>query len=146
MHEDAVGALKNTAEVVYLRVAKPNNLYLTNNYNPPDLTSSEYTAHRNADNFTDITLQTQQNKHLCLRVSHLFSSKIQWQTLVNPALTQFLVIFVCVHPSAYSPHLDTDLGHPNFLASDYPQALTPTSPSRFSPVLHGLLGDDDLPR
>lgn len=43
MHEDAVGALKNTAEVVYLRVAKPNNMYLTNNYNPPDLTSSEYT-------------------------------------------------------------------------------------------------------
>ncbi|XP_077062830.1 disks large homolog 4 isoform X5 [Siphateles boraxobius] len=86
MHEDAVGALKNTAEVVYLRVAKPNNLYLTNNYNPPDLTST------------------------------------------------------------YSPHMDSDLGHPNFLASDYPQALTPTSPSRFSPVLHGLMGDDDLPR
>uniref|UniRef100_A0A672LQC0 Discs large MAGUK scaffold protein 4 n=1 Tax=Sinocyclocheilus grahami TaxID=75366 RepID=A0A672LQC0_SINGR len=85
MHEDAVGTLKNTAEVVYLRVAKPNNLYLTS-YNPPDLTST------------------------------------------------------------YSPHLDTDLGHPNFLASDYPQALTPTSPSRFSPVLHGLMGDDDLPR
>uniref|UniRef100_A0A672LQD0 Discs large MAGUK scaffold protein 4 n=1 Tax=Sinocyclocheilus grahami TaxID=75366 RepID=A0A672LQD0_SINGR len=84
MHEDAVGTLKNTAEVVYLRVAKPNNLYLTS-YNPPDLTT-------------------------------------------------------------YSPHLDTDLGHPNFLASDYPQALTPTSPSRFSPVLHGLMGDDDLPR
>ncbi|XP_028838238.1 disks large homolog 4 isoform X2 [Denticeps clupeoides] len=86
MHEDAVGALKNTGEVVYLRVAKPNNLYLTNTYNPPDLTST------------------------------------------------------------YSPHMDTDLGHPNFLGSDYPQALTPTSPSRFSPVLHGLLGDDDFPR
>ncbi|XP_052412594.1 disks large homolog 4 isoform X4 [Carassius gibelio] len=85
MHEDAVGTLKNTAEVVYLRVAKPNNLFLTS-YNPPDLTST------------------------------------------------------------YSPHLDTDLGHQNFLASDYPQALTPTSPSRFSPVLHGLMGDDDLPR
>lgn len=41
MHEDAVGALKNTAEVVYLRVAKPNNLFLANSYNPPDLTSSE---------------------------------------------------------------------------------------------------------
>lgn len=42
MHEDAVGALKNTAEVVYLRVAKPNNLFLTNSYNPPDLTSSKH--------------------------------------------------------------------------------------------------------
>uniref|UniRef100_A0A672LW44 Discs large MAGUK scaffold protein 4 n=1 Tax=Sinocyclocheilus grahami TaxID=75366 RepID=A0A672LW44_SINGR len=78
MHEDAVGTLKNTAEVVYLRVAKPNNLYLTS-YNPPDLTSSEYTAHRSA-------------------------------------------------------------------ASQKEHSLTPTSPSRFSPVLHGLMGDDDLPR
>uniref|UniRef100_A0A3P8YRT5 Discs large MAGUK scaffold protein 4 n=1 Tax=Esox lucius TaxID=8010 RepID=A0A3P8YRT5_ESOLU len=84
MHEDAVAALKNTAEVVYLRVAKPNNLYL-NTYNPPDLTT-------------------------------------------------------------YSPHMDTDLGHPTYLGSDYPQALTPTSPSRFSPVLHGMMGDEDLPR
>lgn len=41
MHEDAVGALKNTAEVVYLRVAKPNNLFLTNSHNHPDLTSSK---------------------------------------------------------------------------------------------------------
>ncbi|XP_072302357.1 disks large homolog 4 isoform X2 [Eucyclogobius newberryi] len=85
MHEDAVGALKNTAEVVYLRVAKPNNLFLTNSYNPPDLTST------------------------------------------------------------YS-HMDTDLSHPNYLGSDYPQALTPTSPSRFSPVLHSMMGDDDIPR
>uniref|UniRef100_A0AAQ5YF34 Discs, large homolog 4a (Drosophila) n=1 Tax=Amphiprion ocellaris TaxID=80972 RepID=A0AAQ5YF34_AMPOC len=84
MHEDAVGALKNTAEVVYLRVAKPNNLFLTNSYNPPDLTST------------------------------------------------------------YS-HMDTELSHPNYLGSDYPQALTPTSPSRFSPVLHGIMGDDDIP-
>ncbi|KAG9339006.1 hypothetical protein JZ751_024404 [Albula glossodonta] len=88
MHEDAVGALKNTAEVVYLRVAKATNLYLTNTYNPPDITSS------------------------------------------------------------YS-HLDNELAHPNYLSSDYPQALTPTSPSRYSPILNahmGMLGDDDIPR
>ena len=51
----------------------------------------------------------------------------------------------CVSP-AYSPHMDTDLGHPNYMGSDYPQALTPTSPSRFSPILQSLMGDDDLPR
>lgn len=50
MHEDAVGALKNTAEVVYLRVAKPNNLFLTNSYNPPDLTNSKSVSKRNAGN------------------------------------------------------------------------------------------------
>lgn len=50
MHEDAVGALKNTAEVVYLRVAKPNNLFLTNSYNPPDLTSSKTTCDTSGTN------------------------------------------------------------------------------------------------
>ncbi|KAJ8275468.1 hypothetical protein COCON_G00072200 [Conger conger] len=82
MHEDAVAALKNTAEVVYLRVAKPTSLYLTNSYNPPDITSS------------------------------------------------------------YS-HLDNELGHPNYLTSDYPQSLTPTSPSHYSPVMGmhpGMMG------
>ncbi|KAJ8266195.1 hypothetical protein GJAV_G00127580, partial [Gymnothorax javanicus] len=88
MHEDAVAALKNTAEVVYLRVAKPASLYLNNSYNQPDITSS------------------------------------------------------------YS-HLDNEMGHPNYLSSDYPQALTPTSPSHYSPILgmhQGMLGDDDIPR
>lgn len=55
-------------------------------------------------------------------------------------------IFVCMYLlSAYS-HMDTELSHPGYLGSDYPQALTPTSPSRFSPVLHGMMGDDDIPR
>uniref|UniRef100_A0A6Q2XDV8 Discs, large homolog 4a (Drosophila) n=1 Tax=Esox lucius TaxID=8010 RepID=A0A6Q2XDV8_ESOLU len=35
MHEDAVAALKNTGEVVYLRVAKPSNML---QYSPPDIT------------------------------------------------------------------------------------------------------------
>ncbi|KAG9346424.1 hypothetical protein JZ751_006735 [Albula glossodonta] len=78
--------LANTAEVVYLRVAKPTSLYSTDTYNPPDLTSS------------------------------------------------------------YSPHLDNEMGHPNYLASEYPQALTPTSPRRYSPIPKGMLGDDDIPR
>ncbi|XP_064185116.1 disks large homolog 4 isoform X6 [Anguilla rostrata] len=86
MHEDAVGALKNTAEVVYLRVAKPTTLYPTDSYNPPDLTSS------------------------------------------------------------YSPHMDNEMGHPNYLTSEYPQALTPTSPRRYSPIPKGMMGDDDIPR
>ncbi|XP_053542397.1 disks large homolog 4 isoform X1 [Ictalurus punctatus] len=44
MHEDAVVALKNTAEVVFLRVSKASNLYTQDTYNPPDITSS-YSAH-----------------------------------------------------------------------------------------------------
>ncbi|KAK9954811.1 hypothetical protein ABG768_016852 [Culter alburnus] len=78
MHEDAVAALKNTGEVVYLRVAKTLHLHHQDAYNPPDITSS------------------------------------------------------------YPPHMDM---------SDYPQALSPSSPRRYSPIPKGLLlGDEDIPR
>uniref|UniRef100_A0A6Q2X3B1 Discs, large homolog 4a (Drosophila) n=1 Tax=Esox lucius TaxID=8010 RepID=A0A6Q2X3B1_ESOLU len=76
MHEDAVAALKNTGEVVYLRVAKPSNML---QYSPPDITS----------------------------------------------------------------YMDPDMG-PNYL--DYPQSsLPPPSPRRYSPIPHGMMGDDDIP-
>ncbi|XP_063305901.1 disks large homolog 4 isoform X1 [Pelobates fuscus] len=39
MHEDAVAALKNTSDIVYLKVAKPTNVYLNDSYAPPDITT-----------------------------------------------------------------------------------------------------------
>uniref|UniRef100_A0A8L0DUH7 Disks large homolog 4 n=1 Tax=Oncorhynchus mykiss TaxID=8022 RepID=A0A8L0DUH7_ONCMY len=82
MHEDAVSALKNTAEVVYLRVAKPSHLYTPDQYSPPDLTCT-YTPLHNVG--------------------------------------------------------------PNYL--DYPQSsLPPPSPRRYSPIPHGMMGEDDIPR
>lgn len=41
LHEDAVSALKNTGEVVYLKVATPTSQYIhhVDRYSPPDLTS-----------------------------------------------------------------------------------------------------------
>lgn len=68
-----------------------------------------------------------------------------WSTIKSMCLVRYTSFgFVLIFP-AYS-HMDTELSHPNYLGSDYPQALTPTSPSRFSPVLHGMMGDDDIPR
>ncbi|KAG8445104.1 hypothetical protein GDO86_010029 [Hymenochirus boettgeri] len=39
-HEDAVTALKNTSDFVYLKVAKPTTMYMNDNYAPPDITNS----------------------------------------------------------------------------------------------------------
>ncbi|XP_061835172.1 discs large homolog 1-like protein isoform X3 [Nerophis lumbriciformis] len=39
-HEHAVTALKNTPDVVYLKVAKPNSVFITDTFGPPDLTNS----------------------------------------------------------------------------------------------------------
>lgn len=38
-HEDAVAALKNTPDVVYLKVAKPTSVFMNDSYVPPDVTS-----------------------------------------------------------------------------------------------------------
>lgn len=38
-HEDAVAALKNTPDVVYLKVAKPTSVFMNDGYVPPDVTS-----------------------------------------------------------------------------------------------------------
>ena len=42
-HEDAVEALKNTPDVVYLKVAKPTSVFMNNSFAPPDITNCECT-------------------------------------------------------------------------------------------------------
>ncbi|KAL4630790.1 hypothetical protein GN956_G16008 [Arapaima gigas] len=39
-HEDAVSALKNTPDVVYLKVAKPTSVFMNDSFAPPDITNS----------------------------------------------------------------------------------------------------------
>ncbi|XP_050015688.1 disks large homolog 1 isoform X2 [Alexandromys fortis] len=39
-HEEAVTALKNTSDFVYLKVAKPTSMYINDGYVPPDITNS----------------------------------------------------------------------------------------------------------
>uniref|UniRef100_A0A674KH08 Discs large MAGUK scaffold protein 3 n=1 Tax=Terrapene triunguis TaxID=2587831 RepID=A0A674KH08_9SAUR len=43
-HEEAVASLKNTSDMVYLKVAKPGNVHLNDMYAPPDYASSTYTS------------------------------------------------------------------------------------------------------
>ena len=40
-HEEAVAILKNTSDVVYLKVGKPTSVYLSDPYGPPDITHCE---------------------------------------------------------------------------------------------------------
>ncbi|KAM9459590.1 disks large homolog 1 isoform 27-T28 [Salvelinus alpinus] len=41
-HEHAVTALKNTPDVVYLKVAKPNSVFMNDSFAPPDITNCEF--------------------------------------------------------------------------------------------------------
>uniref|UniRef100_A0A8P4KTS9 Disks large homolog 4 n=1 Tax=Dicentrarchus labrax TaxID=13489 RepID=A0A8P4KTS9_DICLA len=91
LHEDAVSALKNTGEVVYLKVATPTSQYIhpADRYSPPDLTS-----------------------------------------LCEPC----------------PPIEDQTLGDTPDYMCDYPQALPPPSPRRYSPIPRGMMGEDDYSR
>ncbi|XP_073531138.1 disks large homolog 1 isoform X22 [Phyllobates terribilis] len=77
-HEEAVTALKNTSDFVYLKVAKPTTMFMNDSYAPPDITNS------------------------------------------------------------YSQQTDNHINSPGFLGHPLPP-----SPSRYSPVPKGMLGDDD---
>ncbi|KAM4544957.1 disks large homolog 2 isoform 8-T8 [Odontesthes bonariensis] len=46
-HEEAVVILKNTSDVVYVKVGKPTNVYLSDPYGPPDITHSFLPAMEN---------------------------------------------------------------------------------------------------
>ncbi|XP_059427045.1 disks large homolog 1 isoform X14 [Carassius carassius] len=81
-HEDAVTALKNTPDVVYLKVAKPTSVFMNDSYVPPDVTSS------------------------------------------------------------YSQHMEDHISTQSYLS----QPLTPATPSRYSPISKGMLGDDEITR
>ncbi|XP_065096377.1 disks large homolog 1 isoform X4 [Paramisgurnus dabryanus] len=81
-HEDAVTALKNTPDVVYLKVAKPTSVFMNDSYVPPDVTSS------------------------------------------------------------YSQQMENHISTQSYLS----QPLTPATPSRYSPVSKGMLGDDEITR
>uniref|UniRef100_A0A669CT07 Discs large MAGUK scaffold protein 4 n=1 Tax=Oreochromis niloticus TaxID=8128 RepID=A0A669CT07_ORENI len=98
LHEDAVSALKNTGEVVYLKVATPTSQYIhpIDRYSPPDLTSCEYTC--------------------------------------TPP-----------HTSADSSVLSAAYMEPDYMC-DYPQALPPPSPRRYSPIPRGMMGEDEYSR
>ncbi|XP_053342101.1 discs large homolog 1-like protein isoform X15 [Clarias gariepinus] len=58
-HENAVTALKNTTDVVYLKVAKPNSVFMNDSFAPPDVTNS-YSQHMenhiNTPNYLNQTL------------------------------------------------------------------------------------------
>uniref|UniRef100_A0A4W5P5D5 Uncharacterized protein n=1 Tax=Hucho hucho TaxID=62062 RepID=A0A4W5P5D5_9TELE len=44
-HEDAVEALKNIPDVVYLKVAKPTSVFMNDSFSPPDINNS-YSPHK----------------------------------------------------------------------------------------------------
>ncbi|XP_051997550.1 disks large homolog 1 isoform X4 [Xyrauchen texanus] len=81
-HEDAVTALKNTPDVVYLKVAKPTSVFMNDSYAAPDVTSS------------------------------------------------------------YSQHTENHINTQSYLS----EPLTPATPSRYSPISKGMLGDDEITR
>uniref|UniRef100_A0A8C6HKY6 Discs large MAGUK scaffold protein 2 n=1 Tax=Mus spicilegus TaxID=10103 RepID=A0A8C6HKY6_MUSSI len=110
-HEEAVAILKNTSDVVYLKVGKPTTIYMTDPYGPPDITHSYSPAMEN----------------------HLLSGNngtLEYKTSLPP-----------ISPGRYSPIPKHMLGEDDYTRPPEPVYSTvnklcdkPASPRHYSPV------------
>lgn len=126
-HEEAVAILKNTSDVVYLKVGKPTNVYLSDPYGPPDITHC---------------------KSLSLflfsfyAVIDAFESNLVRQ---NIGLTKNPRMSVC--STAFLPAMENHISSPiNSGTLDYKSGLPPISPRSYSPLPRHLLGGEDVNR
>ncbi|XP_029917572.1 disks large homolog 3 isoform X1 [Myripristis murdjan] len=96
-HEEAVAALKNTSDMVYLKVAKPGPVHLNDMYAPPDYSS---------------TFPTMVDNH----VSHNYMGGMEPKPVYQPPQ---------VTPSRYSPVPRHMLGEEDFTSpAPHPDAVT----------------------
>ncbi|XP_078145420.1 disks large homolog 3 isoform X3 [Centroberyx gerrardi] len=96
-HEEAVAALKNTSDMVYLKVAKPGPVHLNDMYAPPDYSS---------------TFPTMVDNH----VSHNYMGAMEPKPVYQPPQ---------VTPSRYSPVPRHMLGEEDFTSpAPHPDAVT----------------------
>ncbi|XP_069495953.1 disks large homolog 2 isoform X4 [Ambystoma mexicanum] len=137
-HEEAVAILKNTSDVVYLKVGKPTTFYLTDPYGPPDITHSYSPPMDN--NITSGNNGTLEYKTSLAPISPGRYSPISKHMLVEDDYTRppepvySTVNKMCDRPPSppnYSP-VDCDKGF--LLSSPYP------------PYHLGLLSDSEIPR
>uniref|UniRef100_A0A3B5MBV2 Discs, large homolog 3 (Drosophila) n=1 Tax=Xiphophorus couchianus TaxID=32473 RepID=A0A3B5MBV2_9TELE len=93
-HEEAVAALKNTSDMVYLKVAKPGPVHLNDMYAPPDYSSSTYLNR-------PVAFPTMVDNH----VSHSYMGAMEPKPVYPPPQ---------VTPSRYSPVPRHMLGEEDF--------------------------------
>ncbi|CAB1325390.1 unnamed protein product [Coregonus sp. 'balchen'] len=120
-HEEAVAALKNTSDMVYLKVAKPGPVHLNDMYAPPDYSSS---------------LQRPPVDHCFNHPSFLSTG------LALPALPPAFPTMVDNHVSHNSGMAYMGAMEPKPVYSQPPQV----TPSRYSPDPRHMLGEEDFTR
>ncbi|KAM9600652.1 disks large homolog 3 isoform 4-T4 [Morphnus guianensis] len=142
-HEEAVAALKNTSDMVYLKVAKPGNIHLNDMYAPPDYASSTYAAghwrsspHRRAG-----------GDGAC------WGGRQCWAGLHVRVADGFLLLMPFSSPAAFSALADNHISHNSslsYLGSVESKPAYPVppqvTPSRYSPIPRHMLGDEDFTR
>ncbi|KAJ8281669.1 hypothetical protein COCON_G00041880 [Conger conger] len=89
-HEEAVAALKNTSDMVYLKVAKPGSVHLNDMYAPPDYSS---------------TFPTMVDNHVAHNSSMAYMGGVEPKSVYQPPQ---------VTPSRYSPIPRHMLGEEDF--------------------------------
>lgn len=134
-HEEAVAILKNTSDVVYLKVGKPTNVYLSDPYGPPDITHGKSWSFRRPTSPLGLLSSF-------AAVMEASQSNLLLQSAQDKQLNS-----VPVSSTAFSPAMENHISSPiNSGTLDYKTALPPISPRSYSPLPRHLLGGEDVNR
>uniref|UniRef100_A0A8C5WFI7 Discs large MAGUK scaffold protein 3 n=1 Tax=Leptobrachium leishanense TaxID=445787 RepID=A0A8C5WFI7_9ANUR len=134
-HEEAVAALKNTSDMVYLKVAKPGPVHLNEIYAPPDYASNRaMLGEAMLDRYPAPRLQPHHKEALEQPIS---------EKEVGDAITVLKSAFTVDN---HISHNSTLGGYLSSVESKSPYPPPQVTPSRFSPVPRHMLGEEDFTR
>lgn len=90
-HEEAVAILKNTSDVVYLKVGKPTNVYLSDPYGPPDITHCKFLLFSVCRFCISLSVEIYTNMHVGSKLRMHYCSFVVFVVLRSRHLSTFLL-------------------------------------------------------
>uniref|UniRef100_H2RTH5 Discs, large homolog 2 (Drosophila) n=1 Tax=Takifugu rubripes TaxID=31033 RepID=H2RTH5_TAKRU len=96
-HEEAVAILKNTSDVVYLKVGKPTNVYLSDPYGPPDI------AHCKSSSFGNTDAKFQLNSVSVSSTAFSPAMENHISSPINSGTLDYKTALPPISPRSYSP-------------------------------------------
>lgn len=125
-HEEAVAILKNTSDVVYLKVGKPTNVYLSDPYGPPDITHCEcYPGSESTLRFALLVSHRDRCLEVLRQCRRRVPLHVSCTAKLRPCLTRS---FFASHGKSYLfPHQQWHTGLQVCAPPNLPQELLPPS-------------------
>lgn len=142
-HEEAVAALKNTSDMVYLKVAKPGSSHINDLYAPPDYASSTSLPCPAPLQFREESLALQRGGVWVAAEGEATQEQRRLSLVSLPPFVSLAFSALADNHISHNPGLGYLGGMESKPAYPAPPQVTP---ARYSPVPRHLIGEEDFTR